>query len=65
MSPSPIFFGLIIAKDNIWPLTVFSTWFVDFLEELMRECILLGDSREGLADDAIGGPLFGDGREST
>jgi len=42
-----------IGLDNVWPLTVLSTWFMDFLEELMRECILLGDSREGLADDAI------------
>ncbi|KAF8274923.1 hypothetical protein EI94DRAFT_1711996 [Lactarius quietus] len=42
-----------IGLDNVWPLTVLSTWFMDFLEELMRECILLGDSREGLGDDAI------------
>jgi hypothetical protein len=27
---------------------------MEFLEELMRECVLLGDSREGLADEAIG-----------
>jgi hypothetical protein len=33
---------------------------MDFLEELMRECILLGDSREGLADEAIGRPSFDD-----
>ncbi|KAI9466307.1 hypothetical protein BJY52DRAFT_347684 [Lactarius psammicola] len=42
-----------IGLDNIWPLTVLSTWFMEFLEELMRECTLLGDSREGLADQAI------------
>lgn len=42
-----------IGLDNIWPMTVLSTWFMDFLEELMRECTLLGDSREGLADEAI------------
>jgi hypothetical protein len=42
-----------IGLDNVWPLTVFSTWFVDFLEELMRECILLGDSREGIVDEVI------------
>ncbi|KAN0140728.1 hypothetical protein V8E53_001172 [Lactarius tabidus] len=42
-----------IGLDNVWPLTVLSTWFMDFLEEMMRECVLLGDSREGLADEAI------------
>jgi hypothetical protein len=42
-----------IGLDNVWPLTVLSTWFMEFLEELMRECVLLGDSREGLADEAI------------
>ncbi|KAI9446360.1 hypothetical protein H4582DRAFT_1905171 [Lactarius indigo] len=42
-----------IGLDNIWPMTVLSTWFMDFLEELMRECTLLGDSREGLVGSAI------------
>lgn len=42
-----------IGLDNIWPLTVLSTWFMDFLGELMRVCVLLGDSREGLEDEAI------------
>jgi hypothetical protein len=47
-----------IIKENSWPLIVMSTWFVDFLEELMRECILLGDSREGLGDEIAGVSLF-------
>jgi len=37
-----------IGLENSWPLIVLSTWVVDFLEELLRECVLLGDSREGL-----------------
>jgi hypothetical protein len=45
---------LTIAKEYSWPLIVLSTWFVDFLEELMRECVLLGDSREGLGDEVTG-----------
>lgn len=40
--------SLTIVKEDSWPLIVLSTWFVDFLEELMRECVLLGDSRGGL-----------------
>lgn len=27
---------------------------MDFLEELMRECVLLGDSREGIGDEVTG-----------
>jgi hypothetical protein len=27
---------------------------MEFLEELMRECILLGDSREGLLEEVAG-----------
>lgn len=50
--------SLMIIKENSWPLIVMSTWFVDFLEELMRECILLGDSREGLGDEIAGVSLF-------
>lgn len=46
--------SLTIVKENIWPLIVQSTWFVNFLEELMRECVLLGDSREGLGDEVTG-----------
>ncbi len=38
---------------------------MDFLDELMRECVLLGDSREGLADDAIGGLSLGEGYDLT
>ncbi|KAI0306477.1 hypothetical protein B0F90DRAFT_1690235 [Multifurca ochricompacta] len=40
-----------VELDNMWPLTVLSAWFVDFLEELLRECVLLGDSKEGLVDE--------------
>ena len=40
--------SLIIVEENSWQLIVLSTWFVDFLGELMRECVLLGDSRDGL-----------------
>ncbi|KAH9063340.1 hypothetical protein EDB87DRAFT_1557873 [Lactarius vividus] len=54
-----------IGLDNIWPMTVLSTWFMDFLEELMRECTLLGDSREGLADEAIGGLSVSDAEKQT
>jgi hypothetical protein len=43
-----------VGLENSWPLIVQSTWFVDFLEELMRECVLLGDSREGLGDEVTG-----------
>ena len=45
---------LTVVKEYSWPLIVLSTWFVDFLEELMRECVLLGDSREGLGDEVTG-----------
>lgn len=41
-------------KENSWPLIVQSTWFVGFLEELMRECVLLGDSREDLGEEVTG-----------
>jgi len=27
---------------------------VDFLEELLRKCVLLGDSREGLGEEITG-----------
>jgi hypothetical protein len=27
---------------------------VEFLDELMRECVLLGDSREGLREEVAG-----------
>ncbi|KAI0006126.1 hypothetical protein BJV74DRAFT_22263 [Russula compacta] len=40
-----------VGLENIWPLIVLSTWFVDFLEGLMRECVLLGDSREALGEE--------------
>jgi len=40
-----------VGLEYSWPLIVLSTWFVDFLEELMRECVLLGDSREGVGGD--------------
>lgn len=46
--------SLTIIKENSWPLIVQSTWFVGFLEELMRECVLLGDSREGLGEEVTG-----------
>ncbi|KAI9509649.1 hypothetical protein F5148DRAFT_1186141 [Russula earlei] len=39
-----------VGLEYSWPLIVLSIWFVDFLEELMRECVLLGDSREGLGE---------------
>ena len=45
---------LTIIKEYSWPLIVQSTWFVGFLEELMRECVLLGDSREGLGEEVTG-----------
>ncbi|KAI0256797.1 hypothetical protein BJV78DRAFT_1116968, partial [Lactifluus subvellereus] len=47
-----------VGLDNIWPLVVLSTWFMEFLEELMRECILLGDSREGLREEVAGASLI-------
>lgn len=40
--------SLTIVEENSWPLIVLSTWLVDFLRELMRECVLLGDSGGGL-----------------
>lgn len=43
-----------IVEENSWPLIVLSTWIVDFLEELMKECVLLGDSRAGLGEEIIG-----------
>jgi hypothetical protein len=43
-----------IVEENSWPLIVLSTWIVDFLEELLRECVLLGDSREGLGEEITG-----------
>lgn len=46
--------SLTIVEENIWPLIVLSTWFVDFLEGLMRECVLLGDSREALGEEVTG-----------
>jgi len=46
--------SLTIIKEYSWPLIVQSTWFVGFLEELMRECVLLGDSREGLGEEFTG-----------
>src|SRR6267154_3468550 len=46
--------SLTIIKENSWPLIVQSTWFLGFLEELMRECVLLGDSREGLGEEVTG-----------
>jgi hypothetical protein len=46
--------SLTIIKEYSWPLIVQSTWFLGFLEELMRECVLLGDSREGLGDEVTG-----------
>ena len=52
--------SLTIVKEYSWPLIVQSTWFVDFLEELMRECVLLGDSREGLGDQVTGMSLVCD-----
>lgn len=45
---------LTMVEENSWPLIVLSTWIVDFLEELMRECVLLGDSREGLGEEVTG-----------
>jgi hypothetical protein len=46
--------SLTIVEENSWPLIVLSTWLVDFLEELMRECVLLGDSRAGLGEEITG-----------
>jgi hypothetical protein len=46
--------SLTIIKEYSWPLIVQSTWFVGYLEELMRECVLLGDSREGLGEEVTG-----------
>lgn len=40
-----------VGLEYSWPLIVQSTWFLGFLEELMRECVLLGDSREGLGEE--------------
>jgi hypothetical protein len=31
---------------------------MEFLEELMRECVLLGDSREGLREEIAGVSLM-------
>ncbi len=45
---------LTVIKENSWLLIVQSTWFVGFLEELMRVCVLLGDSREGLGEEVTG-----------
>ncbi|KAI0273731.1 hypothetical protein BC834DRAFT_855279 [Gloeopeniophorella convolvens] len=44
--------GDAVELDTVWPLTVLSTWYLNFIEELMRECVLLGDAREGLGDNA-------------
>jgi hypothetical protein len=46
--------SLTIIKEYSWSLIVQSTWFLGFLEELMRECVLLGDSREGLGEEVTG-----------
>jgi hypothetical protein len=46
--------SLTIIKEHSWPLIIQSTWFLGFLEELMRECVLLGDSREGLGEEVTG-----------
>ncbi len=55
--------SLTIIKENSWPLIVQSTWFLGFLEELMRECVFLGDSREGLGEEVTGMSLVCDCRE--
>jgi hypothetical protein len=46
--------SLTTVEEYTWPLIVHGTWFMDFLEELMRECVLLGDSRAGLGGGITG-----------
>jgi len=40
-----------VGLEYSWPLIVLSTWFMNFLEELMKECVLLGDSREDVGGE--------------
>jgi len=51
---SPVCCHSVFVEEYSWPLIVLSTWFMNFLEELMRECVLLGDSRESVGREVTG-----------